>query len=62
MENKYTLIGIRNAAKFLNISANTLYAMIKDEKVPCLRVGGNYHFDPEELINHFKIHPIIKTE
>ena len=40
---------VKDIAKLLNVSDKTIYRMIKDETIPCFRVGGQWRFDRREI-------------
>jgi len=42
-------ISVRDVARHLNVSEKTIYRMIKDEMIPCFRVGGQWRFDRREI-------------
>lgn len=42
-------LSVRDVAKLLNVSEKTIYRMIKDEMIPCFRVGGQWRFDRREI-------------
>jgi len=42
-------LSVKNVAKLLNVSEKTIYRMIKDEMIPCFRVGGQWRFDRREI-------------
>lgn len=42
-------LSVKDVAKLLNISEKTIYRMIKDEMIPCFRVGGQWRFDRREI-------------
>ena len=42
-------LSVRDVAKHLNVSEKTIYRMIKDEMIPCFRVGGQWRFDRREI-------------
>jgi len=42
-------LSVKDVAKLLNISEKTIYRMIKDEMIPCFRVGGQWRFDRLEI-------------
>jgi PTS system nitrogen regulatory IIA component len=42
-------LSVRDVAKHLNVSEKTIYRMIKDEMIPCFRVGGQWRFDSLEI-------------
>lgn len=43
------LIKIGEAAKLLDISKNQLYTLVRNKKVPSVRIGGAIRFDRETL-------------
>ena len=42
-------LSVRDVARHLNVSEKTIYRMIKDEMIPCFRVGGQWRFDRREI-------------
>ncbi|RPI36364.1 MAG: helix-turn-helix domain-containing protein [Nitrospiraceae bacterium] len=42
-------LSVKDVAKLLNVSEKTIYRMIKDEMIPCFRVGGQWRFDRREI-------------
>ncbi len=42
-------LSVKDVAKLLNISEKTIYRMIKDEMIPCFRVGGQWRFDRRQI-------------
>jgi PTS system nitrogen regulatory IIA component len=42
-------LSVRDVAELLNVSEKTIYRMIKDETIPCFRVGGQWRFDRREI-------------
>jgi nitrogen PTS system EIIA component len=42
-------LSVKNVASLLNVSEKTIYRMIKDEMIPCFRVGGQWRFDKREI-------------
>jgi len=43
------IMDIRNAAKFLHINERTLYRLVKDGKIPGIKVGGQWRFSKKCL-------------
>lgn len=42
-------LSVKDVAGLLNVSEKTIYRMIKDETIPCFRVGGQWRFDRREI-------------
>ena len=42
-------LSVKDVAELLNISQKTVYRMIKDETIPCFRIGGQWRFDRREI-------------
>jgi nitrogen PTS system EIIA component len=42
-------LSVKDIAHLLNVSEKTIYRMIKDETIPCFRVGGQWRFDRREI-------------
>jgi nitrogen PTS system EIIA component len=44
-------LSVKDVAELLNVSEKTIYRMIKNETIPCFRVGGQWRFDRREIIS-----------
>lgn len=42
-------LSVKDVAKLLNVSEKTIYRMIKDETIPCFRIGGQWRFDRRQI-------------
>lgn len=42
-------LSVKDVAELLNVSDKTIYRMIKEETIPCFRVGGQWRFDRREI-------------
>lgn len=42
-------LSVKRVAKMLNVSEKTIYRMIRNETIPCFRVGGQWRFDRREI-------------
>jgi PTS system nitrogen regulatory IIA component len=42
-------LSVKDVAEILTISKKTVYRMIKNETIPCFRVGGQWRFDRTEI-------------
>lgn len=42
-------LSVKDIAKLLNVSEKTIYRMIRNETIPCFRVGGQWRFDRGEI-------------
>lgn len=42
---------VKDIAGMLNVSEKTIYRMIKNETIPCFRVGGQWRFDRREILS-----------
>ena len=42
---------VKDVAEIMKVSEKTIYRMIKNETIPCFRVGGQWRFDMQELIS-----------
>jgi PTS system nitrogen regulatory IIA component len=42
-------LSVKEVAGLLSVSEKTIYRMIKDETIPCFRVGGQWRFDRREI-------------
>lgn len=40
---------VKDVAEMLNVSEKTIYRMIRNETIPCYRVGGQWRFDRGEI-------------
>ena len=43
------IMGIKEVANYLHIKERTLYALIKQKKVPGVKVGGQWRFKKSRL-------------
>lgn len=43
------LLSIKETAEFLNVSEQFLYIQIRAKKIPALRIGRTWRFDPVDL-------------
>ena len=60
-EGKSNLIGIREAAKFLNLKVSRLRAAIFRKEIPYLKIGALVKFDIEDLIEWIESRKIKST-
>lgn len=44
-------LSVKDVATLINISSKTIYRMIRNETIPCFRVGGQWRFDRREIIS-----------
>lgn len=44
-------LSVKDVAKLINVSSKTIYRMIRNETIPCFRVGGQWRFDRREIIS-----------
>ncbi|MBZ0156551.1 MAG: PTS sugar transporter subunit IIA [Alphaproteobacteria bacterium] len=42
-------MSVKDVAALLSVSEKTIYRMIKNETIPCFRVGGQWRFDRREI-------------
>jgi PTS system nitrogen regulatory IIA component len=42
-------LSVKDVAGLLKVSDKTIYRMIRDETIPCFRVGGQWRFDRREI-------------
>lgn len=42
---------VKDVAKLLKVSHKTIYRLLKNEAIPCLRVGGQWRFKKEEIFS-----------
>ncbi len=42
-------LSVKDVAGLLNVSQKTIYRMVRDETIPCFRVGGQWRFDRREI-------------
>ncbi|NJD55201.1 MAG: helix-turn-helix domain-containing protein [Nitrospirae bacterium] len=43
------ILSVKEVAELLSVSEKTIYRMIKEETIPCFRVGGQWRFDRREI-------------
>lgn len=48
------LLSVEEAADYLGISKNTIYAMVSQKRIPYIKVGSRDMFRRESLDKHFK--------
>lgn len=44
-------LSVKDVAELINVSSKTIYRMIRNETIPCFRVGGQWRFDRREIIS-----------
>src|SRR5512147_1190913 len=44
-------LSVKDVAGLLKISEKTIYRMIRNETIPCFRVGGQWRFDRREIVS-----------
>ncbi len=49
MNNFYRLLNIRELSKLLDISVNTIYAMVSQKRIPYVKVGRLTKFDVQQI-------------
>lgn len=54
MSRKPRLKTTKEIARYLRVSRDTLYVLIKKNKIPFLRVGGQYRFNQKDIDNWLK--------
>ena len=42
-------LSVKDVAELLKVSDKTIYRMIRDETIPCFRIGGQWRFDRREI-------------
>jgi len=42
-------LSVKDLAQLLKVSDKTIYRMIRDETIPCFRIGGQWRFDRREI-------------
>jgi nitrogen PTS system EIIA component len=42
---------VKDVSEMIGVSEKTIYRMIKNETIPCFRIGGQWRFDVQELIS-----------
>jgi len=50
---KFTLVGINAISRYVGYSYGTLTALFYDEHFPMIKIGGQFHADPE-MINQWE--------
>ena len=45
---------LEEAAKFLRVSSTTLYALVKQEKLPARRIGREWRFSKNAMLEYLK--------
>ncbi|MFQ5480894.1 MAG: PTS sugar transporter subunit IIA [Thermodesulfobacteriota bacterium] len=43
-------LGVKKAANLLNVSEKTIYRMVKNQSIPCFKIGGLWRFSERELL------------
>jgi excisionase family DNA binding protein len=56
---KCQLVGPESVAARLNVSRNTVLNWARTGKIPCIRIGKTYRFDPATLTEELKLPPYI---
>ena len=49
MDEKDKLLTVKNLADYLQVSERTVYRLLKHQKVPYLKVGGQWRFKKEMI-------------
>jgi PTS system nitrogen regulatory IIA component len=44
-------LSVKDVANLLKVSVKTIYRMIRNETIPCFRVGGQWRFDRREIMS-----------
>jgi len=47
------ILNIKEACELLGIKQRTMYTLLKDGKIPAIKIGGQWRFSKELLINMF---------
>ena len=50
------LLEFREVCEYLNVSAPTLYRLIKSRQLPAYKVGGKWKFKPEDIEQYLASH------
>ncbi|MCF7802889.1 MAG: helix-turn-helix domain-containing protein [Candidatus Marinimicrobia bacterium] len=48
------ILDIEAAAEFLGIKKRTMYKLVKDGEIPAAKIGGQWRFYREQLLELFK--------
>ena len=43
------LMDVEEVAKYLRVTTKTIYRFLKDDKIPAMKVGNMWRFDPVEI-------------
>jgi len=43
-------LGVKEAANLLNVSEKTIYRMVKNQSIPCFKIGGLWRFSERDLL------------
>jgi excisionase family DNA binding protein len=43
------IMDIKTAAKYLHVKERTLYSLVKNQKVPGIKIGGQWRFKKKQL-------------
>ena len=54
------LMLFKEAQKYLNVSRTTLYSLIKKNKVPAVKLGGQWRFRKERIVKWLDSHETLK--
>ena len=57
-----SLLTVKEVAKLLRLSPQTLYTMLNDGDIPAIRVGNQWRFDNESLKNWIAQQATIQLE
>ena len=49
MNNADEIMDIKAAAKYLHVKERTLYSLVKNKKVPGIKIGGQWRFKKKQL-------------
>jgi len=56
------LLNVKEAARLLNISPNTLYSWVSQKRIPFVKLGRKTGFDPKDLEEWIEKHKIRQNE
>lgn len=48
-DRRYSMMTVKEVAKFLRVHEMTIYRMCKRKAIPCYRIGGNWRFNKADI-------------
>jgi excisionase family DNA binding protein len=49
-----TILNIKEACEFLGITKRTMYTLLKERKIPARKIGGQWRFSKQLLLDMFR--------